>query len=121
MTSHRENCETLSPHRALPTLLDVGVGAGLFLLLLAASGHLADLVSPGRAAAMGLEAAGTGAGDALAPAFRSARHATSMVDPATLTVLGLTFSVLFAFNAALLRHLRRAYASPRRDGWGRGR
>jgi hypothetical protein len=36
-------------------------------------------------------------------------------------LLGVTFALLFAFNAAVLRHLRRVYASPRRDGWRRGR
>ena len=31
-----------------------------------------------------------------------------------LVLLGLTFSFMFTFNLALLRHLRRVYASPRR-------
>ena len=39
----------------------------------------------------------------------------------TLLLIGLTFSFMFAFNLAILRHLRRVYASPRRGGWRRGR
>lgn len=42
-------------------------------------------------------------------------------DVARTVLLGVTFALLFAFNAAVLRHLRRVYASPRRDGWRRGR
>ncbi|MDX2154935.1 MAG: hypothetical protein SFW09_00365 [Hyphomicrobiaceae bacterium] len=38
-----------------------------------------------------------------------------------LAVLGLTFSLLVAFNLAFLRHLRRVSASPRRDEWRRRR
>jgi len=34
-------------------------------------------------------------------------------------VLGLTFSLLVAFNLAFWRHLRRVSASPRRDTWRR--
>ena len=34
--------------------------------------------------------------------------------PATMTILGLTFSFMFAFNLWMWRHLRRVYASPRR-------
>ena len=40
---------------------------------------------------------------------------------ARITVLGLTFATMFAFNMAFVRHLRRVYASPRRNGWRRGR
>lgn len=40
---------------------------------------------------------------------------------ARISVLGLTFATMFAFNMALVRHLRRVYASPRRNGWRRGR
>ena len=38
-----------------------------------------------------------------------------------ILILGLTFSLMFAFNLALWRHLRRVYASPRRGEWRRGR
>ncbi len=38
-----------------------------------------------------------------------------------LLLLGLTFSFMFTFNLAMLRHLRRVYASPRRGTWGRNR
>ena len=40
---------------------------------------------------------------------------------ATLLLLGLTFSFMFTFNLAILRHLSRVYASPRRGAWGRSR
>jgi hypothetical protein len=33
--------------------------------------------------------------------------------PAALTTLGIVFAALFAFNLALVRHLRHAYAAPR--------
>ena len=38
----------------------------------------------------------------------------------TLILLRLTFAGLAACNLAFLRHLRRAYASPRRSVWRRG-
>ena len=37
-----------------------------------------------------------------------------------LVILGLTFSLMFTFNLAIWRHLRRVYASPRRGEWRRG-
>lgn len=40
---------------------------------------------------------------------------------ARMAVFGLTFATMFAFNMAFVRHLRRVYASPRRNGWRRGR
>ena len=39
----------------------------------------------------------------------------------TLILLSLTFAGLAACNLGFLRHLRRAYASPRRSVWRRGR
>ncbi len=39
---------------------------------------------------------------------------------AALALLGALFAAVFAFNAAVFRHLRRVYASPRRGGWRRG-
>jgi hypothetical protein len=38
----------------------------------------------------------------------------------TLALLSLAFAGLAASNLAFLRHLRRAYASPRRSVWRRG-
>jgi len=38
----------------------------------------------------------------------------------SLGLLSLAFAVLAAFNLAIWRHLRRAYASPRRGVWRRG-
>lgn len=38
----------------------------------------------------------------------------------TLVLLGIALAGLIAANLAFLRHLRRAYASPRRGGWRRG-
>jgi hypothetical protein len=38
----------------------------------------------------------------------------------TLALLSLAFAGLAACNLAFLRHLRRAYASPRRSVWRRG-
>jgi len=40
--------------------------------------------------------------------------------PLSLAVLGLAFATMTAFNLGLLRHLRRAYASPRSGAWRRG-
>ena len=40
--------------------------------------------------------------------------------PASMTILGLTFSLMFSFNLLIWRHLRRVYASPRRGAWRRG-
>jgi hypothetical protein len=37
-----------------------------------------------------------------------------------LLLFSVAFAVLAAFNLAILRHLRRVYASPRRSGWRRG-
>jgi hypothetical protein len=45
----------------------------------------------------------------------------SRQEPArTLILLSLAFAGLAACNLAFLRHLRRAYASPRRSVWRRG-
>ena len=38
----------------------------------------------------------------------------------SLGLLSLAFALLAAFNLAIWRHLRRAYASPRRGVWRRG-
>ena len=43
------------------------------------------------------------------PAFTAAASR-----PVAMTILGLTFSFMFAFNLWMWRHLRRVYASPRR-------
>ena len=40
--------------------------------------------------------------------------------PHTLILLSVAFAGLAACNLAFLRHLRRAYASPRRSVWRRG-
>ena len=40
--------------------------------------------------------------------------------PHTLVLLSVAFAGLAACNLAFLRHLRRAYASPRRSVWRRG-
>ena len=36
-----------------------------------------------------------------------------------LAILGLTFSLVFAFNMTLVRHVRRIHASPRTGDWER--
>jgi hypothetical protein len=98
---------------------DFAIGAGLFLLLLALSGHLPHLLQPNQASAMGLEVAASGIvrHDRLLMAATGPARATAATFTAgALACLGLTFSVLFAFNRAIFRHLRRVYASPRRDG-----
>jgi hypothetical protein len=38
-----------------------------------------------------------------------------------MILLSFAFAAIVAVNLAFLRHLRRAYASPRRSGWRRGR
>jgi hypothetical protein len=40
--------------------------------------------------------------------------------PQTLLLLSVALAALVAFNLAFWRHLRRAYASPRRSVWRRG-
>ncbi len=42
------------------------------------------------------------------------------VSPVHLTLFALGISLLTAFNLAILRYLRRVYASPRREGGRRG-
>ncbi len=123
MTSRHEGEARRNRRRSLRLLLDLTCGAGLFLLLLTLCGHLPDVLSPSRASAMGLEATSAGLiahGDlVMVLAGPAAPAKAALATPAMLVILGLTFSVLFTFNAGLCRHLRRAYASPRRDGWGR--
>ena len=41
--------------------------------------------------------------------------------PSAITALAIAFALMFTLNLAILRHLRRVYASPRRRGWRRGR
>jgi hypothetical protein len=58
-----------------------------------------------------------------APESRAARRQSSvdLDQRQAMILLSFAFAVIVAVNLAFLRHLRRAYASPRRSGWGRGR
>jgi hypothetical protein len=69
--------------------------------------------------------------DGAAPSLASARAAesdgvasglakSSLGRRLDLALLSLTFAALLAGNLAFWRHLRRAYASPRRTVWRRG-
>ena len=53
---------------------------------------------------------------ATAPSFMVEASAKQPGRAIALTVLAGVFTALFAFNLAFFRHLRRAYASPRRGG-----
>ena len=56
----------------------------------------------------------------LAAMFQGRPIAAPRRSAAAMTILALTFSLMFSFNLALLRHLRRVFASPRRGEWRRG-
>lgn len=110
-------------------LRDLALGAGLFVILsLGLAGHPSHGLCSPAAASEGvatvieaISAGGAGADDAVVAAL------TSRVGPARagrreeLFILGLSFALMFAFNLAIWRHLRRVYASPRRGAWRRGR
>jgi len=49
-----------------------------------------------------------------------ANHQGLASERQSLGLLSLAFALLAALNAAIWRHLRRAYASPRRGVWRRG-
>lgn len=107
-------------------LRDATLGILLFLALgpLVATG--AETWSITSAAASGGNGLPDGLADAIALMPAQSASSASLLGHAPphvaqILVLATTFAVLFAFNAAVLRHLRRVYASPRRDGWRRGR
>jgi hypothetical protein len=94
---------------------DFLLGLGLFTVMLTAANHL-----PARTANEPAPIFNSSAYAAIQPATYSRPHgaATAIVSRAsddlrTKVILGLVFSTLVAFNLALLRHLRRVYASPR--------
>lgn len=103
---------------------DWALGVAVFIALLAGmsggSGSWTSAAASDEALANGIEATylpNAGSEDAAnAVLFRPA------VGPKpergrTLILLGLTFSLMFAFNLTIWRHLRRVYASPRREVW----
>ena len=58
---------------------------------------------------------GLGAENSMLAAFLQPPAFTAAASrPVAMTILGLTFSFMFAFNLWMWRHLRRVYASPRR-------
>ena len=112
-------------------LRDLVGGLLVFLMLLVACGgpgapwslshaSAADQIA---ARAIGITSpAGPGTENAIFAAVLQGPVATpGRTDPVTMSVLGLTFSLMFAFNLGLWRHLRRVYASPRRGAWRRDR
>jgi hypothetical protein len=119
------------PRRVRQVLRDLGVGLAIFLLLLPLLGVPTDCWSVSRAsasdhlAARAIEATSPPGLDSenavLGAVLFGARPLKLQSQPATLIVIGLTFTVLFAFNLGLWRHLRRVSASPRRGEWRRSR
>jgi hypothetical protein len=110
---------------------DVLLGLALFGLLAAALGGAADILSLPRASAAdvlaqrALEATAPPGPDTDNAVLNAVIQGTvptrGRIGPTDFAVLGLTFSLMFAFNLGLWSHLRRVYASPRRGGWRRGR
>lgn len=103
---------------------DAMTGLALFTVLTVALGGIGDALSVGTALAAdspSLDAEGVG-GVAVAGFLQAASVAPAPAAKlAVLAVLGAAFASIFAFNLAFARHLRRVYASPRRDGWRRSR
>jgi hypothetical protein len=97
--------------RISPVLRDFVIGLGMYAILLTGATYLSNdpvpiFASTARAAA-----------PEMAVAAMSSQPAASVnrapdTRQATL-ILGLAFASLTAFNLAVLRHLRRVYASPR--------
>ena len=110
-------------------LRDLALGSGLFTVLtMGLSGAPRGFSSAAASDAVafhGLESDGgqavTSAASSVAGLFLDAAGAVEFDRLLTVGILGLSFSLIFAFNLALSRHLRREYASPRRGEWGRGR
>ena len=50
----------------------------------------------------------------IAAMLQGQRGANAGQTGVAMTILALTFSLMFSFNLAIVRHLRRVYASPRR-------
>ena len=104
-------------------LRDWLVGAGLFVVL--AAGFAGDPRSWTFSSAAAADRVLSQTLDVTSPPGLQAETAlvASLLQPpaslgaaskgVTLLLLGLTFSFMFTFNLALLRHLRRVYASPR--------
>ena len=121
---------TLRTRRLRRALRDWMLGLGLFAVL--ATGLAGD---PRTWTATSASAADTAIARAIdvtsppGPAAENAMVATLLRAPAlpidssrgsAILILGLTFSLMFAFNLEIWRHLRRVYASPRRGAWRRG-
>ncbi|MFM9942353.1 MAG: hypothetical protein ACKVP7_22955 [Hyphomicrobiaceae bacterium] len=117
--------------RRRQVLRDLGYGLGTFLLLMAVLGAPSDTWTLSRASAADHLAAraiaatsppSAGSENAvLGAVLHGARPLQRPQQPTAMIVLGLTFTLIFAFNLAFWRHLRRVYASPRRGEWRRGR
>lgn len=111
--------------RVFPVLRDASIGLVVFAVLLGGMS--------GGPRGFGLsEAAASGSifveSDVTSPPDLGTEHAliAALARPTppigdnrqSLIVLGLTFSLIFAFNAAIARHLHRVYASPPRGNGG---
>ena len=112
-------------------LRDLALGLALFIGLVAALGAPPmgpdtagfALTDPliAQAVALGSPPGIEAQNAALSAMVRSPALVRASLQPPMLAILGVSFAVMFAFNLAILRHLRRVYASPRRRGWRRGR
>jgi hypothetical protein len=114
-------------------LKDMGLGAAIFLLLpLLTLGGQSQSQGWTFDEAIAGEVMATRAIEVTSPASPAAENALvaaillrpdgallQMRRVMALAVLGLTFSLLVAFNLAFWRHLRRVSASPRRGVWRR--
>ncbi len=117
-------------HRVQRIVRDAAVGLAAFWGVAAATGLPSQTWTVTRASAADHLAAraigatsppGLGSENAILDAVLLGASPVDLHLPnTTLVAIALTVSLLFAFNIALVRHLRRAYASPRRGGWRRG-
>lgn len=116
---------------ALPRLRDALLGAAVYLAVLPLLSGPGGSLFYGRATAADLLAAraveltappGPGTENAILEAMlEGAATLPAPPAPSTILVLGLTFSLMFAFNLMMVRHLRGAYGVTRRAGLRKGR
>jgi hypothetical protein len=107
----------LSPrrHRLVRGARDFLLGLGLFTILMTMANHLPSRTAnePTPIFTSRAYAAVQPAAFARQPNVAPASAARASEDLRAKIILGIAFSTLVACNLALLRHLRRVYASPR--------
>lgn len=121
---------TLKPRHLLRPAIDVGLALSLFFMASLTLGSPPSSASPGPSlGSIGLAPAQATANPAQTRLFQPANVSTAAIgvdhtakrfsQQTEWMLLGLAFSLLVAMNLAFFRHLRHAYADPRKRSGGK--